>query len=122
MQVQITKEVQDRIKEHYDKVSPYYQKLWGNHIHHGYYITGKESKEEATENLIKLLVSKSRIKNNSTVLDIGCGVGGTSVWLAKNYGCKVTGITISPIQVEIAKKLCANKKLDFKPDFLVADA
>ena len=122
MQVQITKEIKDKIKEHYDKVSPYYQKLWGNHIHHGYYVSGKESKEGAAENLIKLLVSKAQIKKNSNVLDIGCGVGGTSIWLAKNYGCKVRGITISPIQVEMAKKLCKNEKLEFEPEFFVSDA
>ena len=79
----------DLVKEHYDKVSPYYQKFWGNHLHHGYYLSGNESKEKAQENLIKVLVNKASIKKQSEVLDIGCGIGGTSVWLARNYNCKV---------------------------------
>jgi len=118
----LTKQTQIGIKEHYDKISPYYQKLWGNHIHHGYYITGKESIKKATENLIRFLVKKSEIKRNSSVFDIGCGVGGTSIWLAKNYKCKVTGMTISPIQVKIAKQLSNKANLKPKPTFFVADA
>ena len=110
------------IKEHYDKVSPYYQKFWGNHLHHGYYLSGNESKEKAQENLIKVLVNKANIKKQSEVLDIGCGVGGTSVWLARNCGCKVTGITISPIQVKIAKNISSFETFKFKPNFIIADA
>ena len=112
--------ITERIINHYDKISPYYKKLWSNHIHHGYYTTGKESKQEATENLIKLLVKKSNLKPNSNVLDVGCGIGGTSIWLAKNLNCKVTGVTISPIQARMAKK--ASAKLRNKPKFFVADA
>ncbi len=114
--------VKQQIKNHYDIISPYYQKLWGNHIHHGYYLTGEETKEEATENLIKLLVERSGIERNSDVLDIGCGIGGTSIWLAKNYGCNVTGITISPVQVEMAEEQCKKEKLNRKPTFFVSDA
>jgi hypothetical protein len=36
-----------KIVEHYDFVSPYYHSLWGEHLHHGYWIRGDESKEVA---------------------------------------------------------------------------
>jgi|SRR3989344_8770111 len=114
--------LKNKIKRHYDFVSPYYQKLWGEHIHHGYYLNGKESKEKATENLIKLIVSKAKIKHHSKVLDIGCGVGGTSIWLAKNYDCDVTGITISPVQVRMAEKASRVIKISNMPHFFVFDA
>jgi tocopherol O-methyltransferase len=55
--------------------------------------------------LIDLLLERSELPAGSTVLDVGCGIGGTTRHLAKNYGCKVTGVTISGRQVEIAQKL-----------------
>lgn len=55
--------------------------------------------------LIKLLVDRSRLAPGSTVLDVGCGIGGTTRYLAKNLGCKVIGVTISGRQVEIANNI-----------------
>lgn len=110
--------LKDRIKQHYDLASDYYVSLWGEHIHHGYWPTDEskanESKETAQANLIRLLLSISGLDKDTmgegetkelTVLDVGCGVGGTSRYLAANLGARVTGITISTRQVELATKL-----------------
>jgi tocopherol O-methyltransferase len=81
----------------------------GEHIHHGYWATeeskAKDSKETAQINLIRLLLDISGVTEGSRVLDVGCGIGGTSRYLASQLGCTVTGITISGKQVEIAKRL-----------------
>jgi len=114
--------VTSKIQEHYDFASPYYKQLWGNHIHHGYWITGKESKEEAAENLIQLLIKKAALKTGSKVLDVGCGIGGTSIYLADKYKCDVKGITISPVQVEMAREATAALKIKNPPRFMVDDA
>jgi tocopherol O-methyltransferase len=109
-----------KIREHYDIASPLYKELWGQHIHHGYWIRGDESKEEAVQNLVDLLIAKSGLERGSKVLDVGCGVGGTSIFLAKEWACDVTGITISPVQVDMATK--AAQGLSNAPRFLVQDA
>ena len=44
-----------KIIKHYDVISPYYRSLWGEHIHHGYWIWGDESKEKAQLRLIEHL-------------------------------------------------------------------
>jgi tocopherol O-methyltransferase len=59
--------------------------------------------------LIKLLLSISNLQANSTVLDVGCGIGGTTRYLARELGCTVTGITISGRQVTIANRLTSEE-------------
>jgi len=74
-----------KIIEHYDLVSPYYRSLWGEHLHHGYWIRGDESKEQAQLQLIEHLARLSKVKPGSDILDIGCGLGASSLYLARNY-------------------------------------
>lgn len=109
-----------KIIEHYDVVSPYYYSLWGEHIHHGYWVRGDESKETAQLQLIDLLAQLANIKTGSRILDIGCGFGGSSLYLAKKYGASTTGITISPVQVRMAKEAAAKTNLD--ASFFLMDA
>jgi tocopherol O-methyltransferase len=109
-----------KIIKHYDVVSPFYRSLWGDHIHHGYWIRGDESKEKAQLQLIEHLAQLADVKPGSDVLDIGCGMGASSLHLVRTYGANATGITISPVQVEIANKAAAAEQLSVK--FLLMDA
>ena len=109
-----------KIVEHYDFVSPYYQSLWGDHIHHGYWIRGDESKEQAQLQLMEHLAELANIQVGCTALDIGCGFGGSSIYLAQKYKARATGITISPVQVEMARKAATAEDLDAQ--FLLMDA
>ena len=77
----------------------------GEHIHHGYFLSPTDTKEVAQIRLINLLLDISDLPAGSTVLDVGCGIGGTTRHLAKKHGCKVVGLTISGRQVEMAKAL-----------------
>src|SRR6195256_3640221 len=109
-----------RIIEHYDVLSPYYRSLWGEHLHHGYWIRGDESKEKAQLQLIEHLAQLAGVKPGSEILDIGCGLGASTLYLAQNYKAAVPGITISEVQVEMAAKAAATEQLDAK--FLLMDA
>jgi len=109
-----------KIVEHYDAISPYYQSLWGENIHHGYWIRGDESKELAQIQLTEHLAQLANLQTGSTVLDIGCGFGGSSLYLAQKYKARATGITISPVQVEMARKAAAAAQVDAQ--FLLMDA
>ena len=46
-----------------------------------------------------------KLPRGTTVLDVGCGIGGSSRILAQDYGFAVTGVTISPQQVQRAQEL-----------------
>jgi tocopherol O-methyltransferase len=109
-----------RIIDHYDVVSPYYRALWGEHLHHGYWIRGDETKEKAQLQLIEHLAQLAGVKPGSDILDIGCGFGATSLYLAKHYSAAVTGITNSSVQLQMAIKDAGREQLDAK--FLLMDA
>ena len=112
-----------RIVQHYDVASPYYRSLWGEHIHHGYWIRGDESKEEAQLQLTELLANLAQLAHlppSAEILDIGCGFGGSSIHLAQKYAARVTGITISPVQIEMAREAAAAAKANAR--FLLMDA
>jgi tocopherol O-methyltransferase len=109
------------IRKHYDRLSIFYRLLWGEHLHHGYWENG-ESIGRAQIKLMEKLAQKAAIPRGATVLDIGCGLGGSAFWLAEQYNCRVTGLTISPVQVRMATNRARTKKLHDRARFLVSDA
>lgn len=68
-------------------------------LHYGYWDKSTKSFPEALLNINKVMSAKACINSSSVVLDAGCGIGGSSLWLAKNIGCHVTGISLSDRQV-----------------------
>lgn len=109
-----------KIIEHYDLASPYYRELWGEHLHHGYWTTGSESKEEAQLALTIHLAEAAQIRAGTSILDVGCGFGGSSIYLTTNYQAAVTGITISATQAAMAQQ--AAERASVAARFLVMDA
>lgn len=99
----------DRVRKHYDRLSFLYRMFWGEHLHHGYW-NGGETAERAQIQLMEELAGRAEIPRGASVLDIGCGVGGSALWLADRYGCHVTGMTISPVQAAMATKAARKAK------------
>jgi len=112
--------VKRRIIEHYDVLSPYYRTLWGEHLHHGYWENGSETKEEAQIALAALLAEVTNISPGASILDVGCGFGASSIFLAKKYDASVTGVTISPVQAVMARQ--AAESANSTAQFLLMDA
>jgi MPBQ/MSBQ methyltransferase len=129
----------DGILEHY----------WGEHIHLGFYKDAtwfdrlgsflsnfmaathakkfvddfKSAKFEFTKQLISWSgLNSMPISDNIRVLDVGCGIGGTSRFLAVHRpNWTVTGISISPEQVKRASALAIKQNV-FNVDFRCCDA
>lgn len=59
---------------------------------------------------------------STRVLDLGCGVGGPARYLAATFGCKVTGIDLSPAFIDAAIYLTARCGLSDRTSFQVGDA
>ena len=109
------------------------ERLWGDHVHLGYYPTGPLPNpgqsngarkrtglpargraaaavdfRQAKVNFVHALVRWSgldQLPPGSKVLDVGCGIGGSARILARDYGLDVLGISISPGQIQRAREL-----------------
>jgi len=86
------------------------ERLWGDHVHLGHYGSPPQSRDfrAAKADFVHELVRWSgldQLPPGSTVLDVGCGIGGSARILARDYGLNVLGISISPGQIERAQQL-----------------
>ncbi|CUQ65319.1 Methylase involved in ubiquinone/menaquinone biosynthesis [Candidatus Nitrospira inopinata] len=83
---------------------------WGEHIHLGHYGSPPRKKDfrQAKADFVHEMVrwgGLDKLPPGTTLLDVGCGIGGSSRILAREYGFAVTGITLSPQQVRRAQEL-----------------
>ncbi|RUT03549.1 delta(24)-sterol C-methyltransferase [Dulcicalothrix desertica PCC 7102] len=114
-----------QIQQFYDASSGLWEEIWGEHMHHGYYgADGTEKKErrQAQIDLIEEVLRWAKIEQASHILDVGCGIGGSSLYLAGKYNASATGITLSPVQATRAKQRAAEFGLSDRANFQVADA
>ncbi len=115
----------ERIQQFYDSSSSLWEQVWGEHMHHGYYgIDGKEKKErrQAQIDLIEEVLKWADVQQAQHIVDVGCGIGGSSLYLAQKFNAKATGITLSPFQAARAKERAEAAGLITKTEFLVANA
>ena len=86
--------VPDQVADHDDELDRLYRNVWGEHVHHGLWLTGDESVPEATHNLIARVASALDVHEGDRVCDVGCGYGGTYRVLADKFGARVTRVTL----------------------------
>ena len=114
-----------RIQAFYDSSSGLWEEIWGEHMHHGYYgATGTQKKDrrQAQIDLIEEILQWGDVKGVQSLLDVGCGIGGSSLYLAEKFQAQATGITLSPVQAARAKERVVESGLQLQAEFLVADA
>jgi tocopherol O-methyltransferase len=115
------------IQEFYDASSGLWEEVWGEHMHHGYYgVDGKNQVErrQAQIDLIEELLTWSLPTDfkPTNILDVGCGIGGSSLYLADKFQAQVTGITLSPVQADRATERAKAAGLSEQAHFKVANA
>ncbi|MEL7037375.1 MAG: methyltransferase domain-containing protein [Cyanobacteria bacterium J06592_8] len=128
-----------QIQQFYDASSSLWEDIWGEHMHHGYYgPSGNLAKErrQAQIDLIEEFLAwgmespmesptvqpLSEPSSFSHILDMGCGIGGSTLYLAEKFQASATGITLSPVQANRATERAQAAQLDQRVNFQVADA
>jgi tocopherol O-methyltransferase len=101
----MTPTLNQRIQQFYDASSGVWEQTWGEHMHHGYYGadgTQKKERRQAQIDLIEELLNWAGIQQADNILDVGCGIGGSTLYLAEKFKAAATGITLSPVQANRA--------------------
>ena len=118
-----------QIQEFYDASSGLWEQVWGEHMHHGYYGKGgnyKIERRQAQIDLIEELLIWAGYKDTDNIpqniIDVGCGIGGSTLYLAEKFGATATGITLSPVQASRATERAIEENLADKVQFQVANA
>ena len=116
----------------YQKVIDYFQTfeskmgydiVLGGVKHFGFYPSRKMGVPEKEAQILTqdLLAKKLRISKKDHLLDAGCGQGFVATYFAQKFGCKVTGITITPFEVKKARDLAIKRGVENKVDFFEMD-
>jgi cyclopropane-fatty-acyl-phospholipid synthase len=82
---------------------------------------GAQTLEEAQETKLETVCTKLGLKPGERVLDVGCGWGSFPIHAAQRHGVRVTGITLSPPQAELARRRVAEAGLADQVEIRVAD-
>jgi tocopherol O-methyltransferase len=117
------------IRSHYNLTTLFYRLLWGRHIHHGLWSEDElassaiaAKSKMAQQRLTETLASEAGIQQGESVLDVGCGMGSSSIHLAAKLDCQVTGLTISTVQRRWAQWCARWHGVAQRTRFLCADA
>ncbi|MBV9059187.1 MAG: methyltransferase domain-containing protein [Pseudonocardiales bacterium] len=115
----------DAIVGYYDQTWLDYRLLWLNPdnlaVHFGYADENTRSHTDALKNMNRVLADRVQVKAGDRILDAGCGVGGSALWLAKERRAEVVGITLAARQVQKARSYAARRNLTHRVHFEVAD-
>lgn len=113
------------IADYYDETWLDYRLLWLNRdnlaVHFGYTDETTRSHTDALKNMNRVLADRAGVKAGDRVLDAGCGVGGSSMWLAEERDAEVVGITAVASQRDMANRYAARRGLADRVRFEQAD-
>ncbi|MGH2731615.1 MAG: methyltransferase domain-containing protein [Actinomycetota bacterium] len=113
------------IADYYEQTWLDYRMIWLNPknraIHFGYWDDSVTNHSESLLNMNRVLARHIDLKPGQLVLDAGCGVGGTAMWLAEHHDVNVVGITIAPSQIVRAQRYTAERGLERRVRFGLQD-
>jgi tocopherol O-methyltransferase len=73
-------------------------------MHYGFWNRQTNNHTEALINMNRVLATRAELQPGDRVLDAGCGVGGSAIWLAREFGVRAVGLTLVPSEVERGRR------------------
>jgi len=113
----------ENIAEHYDLNNDFFRLFLDPSITYSsaYFYKDGMSLQEAQMAKYERLCRQLRIKESDHVLEIGSGWGGNAIYMAKNFGCQVTSVTISEEQFRLANERIKEEGLSGRIHLLIQD-
>lgn len=116
---------QKRIVDYYEATENAYRDSWdldnSLSIHYGYWDERVRSFPQSLIRMNEVMMETAKIKEGERVLDAGCGVGGSAIYLAQTMQGRITGITLSPRQAAMAAANARRRGVAELADFQVQD-
>ncbi|HEX2178169.1 MAG TPA: methyltransferase domain-containing protein [Actinomycetota bacterium] len=114
-----------QIVDYYDGSWFDYRVVWLNRgnlaKHFGYWEPHIRNHAESLLNMNKQVAARANPKPGERVLDAGCGVGGSSIWLARTFGLNTVGISLSEKELERARRYARERGVSAQCTFEVQD-
>ncbi len=104
----------DANHQHYEVPTEFFRTVLGQRLKYSCGIWPREriSLDESEVAMLALTCERAEIKNGMEVLDLGCGWGSLSLWIAEKYpDCKVFAVSNSSTQREYIESLCARQRI-----------
>ncbi len=101
-------------EQHYEVPSSFFRQVLGKRMKYSgcYWPDGVETLDEAEEAMLDLTCRRAQIENGMEILDLGCGWGSLSFWIAEHYpDCRVLAVSNSPMQREFIEAECAARRV-----------
>lgn len=88
-------------EQHYEVPAAFFEKVLGARLKYSscYYPTGRETLDEAEEAMLALSCERARLEDGQDVLELGCGWGSLTLWMAEKYpASRITAVSNSASQ------------------------
>ncbi|KAI9378226.1 hypothetical protein POPTR_018G060000v4 [Populus trichocarpa] len=109
--------------QHYELPTSFFKLVLGKNLKYSccYFSDKSNTLEDAEKAMLELYCERSQLKDGHTVLDVGCGWGSLSLYIAQKYSnCKITGICNSTTQKVHIDEQCRDLQLQ-NVEIIVAD-
>lgn len=113
MEKKIRDQATERVRDFYDgPADTIYRTTWGENLHLGVPTGAGGPHSEAIGHATELMASHAPLQEGARVLDLGSGYGGPARFLASRFGCRVTGLNVSAVEIEEAVLQTKQQGLD----------
>jgi tocopherol O-methyltransferase len=113
------------VRAYYRSTLVDYENVWLDDdnlaMHFGYQEDPRTGHATSLLKANEVIAELANICKGDRVLDAGCGLGGGSLWLAKQKGARVTGIALGMDQIRVARREARRRSLATRAKFIVAD-